>query len=247
MISNARLCYLLICLIIINSISVNAFTASRIDSVTKESSTAFATAKSQQNGQRFSRTSLIVNLQERSPINLQEREEVISVSATENNSIANNEMEDNDTVLGRFLRGIIRTGLKEEINRESIVIAKADIPSLGIWMDHGYELQSIYLQNYNTETNSVEKIMLDNLEVGKQQKQERNKYIQLYSPVYHKDSGPVIVTPEEVGLVSLRDEVFDSVLTALPVLAVWMTLIHTFASDYTQRYGGTFSDAFWGT
>jgi len=237
--SKVALCFFSICLITINSVNVAAFTSSRISTIKKDSSISFTKEKRQQNGQDFSRTSPIVKQSE--------REEVISVGATESSSIASNVIEENDTVLGRFLRGIIRTGLKEGISRESIVIAKADIPSLGIWMDHGYELQSIYLQSYNAETNTVEKIMLDNLEVGKQQKQKHNKYIQLYSPVYHKESGPVVVAPEEVGLVSLRDEVFDSVLTALPVLGVWLTLIYTFATDYTQRYGGTFSDAFWGT
>jgi hypothetical protein len=156
---------------------------------------------------------------------------------------------ENDTPLGRFLRGLARTGMKDTVNVNAIVIAKADILSLGIWMDQSYELQSIYLQGLNPETNLVEKIPLETLtdEEATTTTQGYTKYIKLYSPVYHKESGPVIVTPEEVGLVSLRDEVLDSILFALPVLAFWTTTAFMFAKTYNERYGGNFIDALFRT
>ena len=156
---------------------------------------------------------------------------------------------ENDTPLGRFLQGLIRTGMKDTVNVNAIVIAKADILSLGIWMDQSYELQSIYLQGVNAETNLVEKIPLETLtdEATTSTTQGYTKYIKLYSPMYHKESGPVIVTPEEVGLISLRDEVLDSILFALPVLAFWTTTAVMFAKTYNERYGGNFIDALFRT
>jgi hypothetical protein len=163
---------------------------------------------------------------------------------------------DDDTPLGRFLRGLVRTGMKDTVAVHAIVIAKADIPSLGIWMDQSYELQSIYLQGLNRETNLVEKIPLETLteEPGTtttisttQGAGSYTKYISLYSPMYHKERGPVVVTPEEVGLISLRDEVLDSILFALPVLAFWTTTAFTFAKTYNERYGGNFIDALFRT
>jgi hypothetical protein len=154
---------------------------------------------------------------------------------------------DNDTPIGRFLRGLVRTGMKDTVNVNAIVIAKADIQSLGIWMDQSYELQSIYLQGLNPETNLIEKISLETLTDEATATRGYTKYIKLYSPMYHKERGPVVVTPEEVGLISLRDEVLDSILFALPVLAFWTTTAFMFAKTYNERYGGNFIDALFRT
>mmetsp|Transcript_24192 Transcript_24192/g.34061 ORF Transcript_24192/g.34061 Transcript_24192/m.34061 type:complete len:302 (+) Transcript_24192:102-1007(+) len=171
-----------------------------------------------------------------------------------------------DTNLGRTLRGLLDTGMNPIMEKGSIVIAKADIPNLGIWMDQSYELQSIYLQGVNSETQLVEQIQLDTLQVDSSSTATipngYTRYITLYSPLYHDQKNvnsstsgndvvlvtpcPVVVTPEEVGLVSLRDEVMDSIIFALPVLTFWLTTSFVFVKQYNERYGGTFVDALLG-
>ena len=156
----------------------------------------------------------------------------------------------NETPLGRFLRGFLSTGMKEEIELHSIVIAKVDIPSLGIWMDQSYEIQSIYSQGLNLDSNTVEQIPLSSLTATTtstiKKRPGYTTYIKLYSPVYHKESGSVIVTPEEVGLTSLRNEILDSVSFAIPGVLFWLTTSFVFAKTYNDRYGGDFLDAFFG-
>jgi len=165
----------------------------------------------------------------------------------------NTEETTRDSDFARYLRGLIRTGMKETIEVDSIVVARADIPSMGIYMDQSYELQSIYKQQFNDETNTVDRIPLQYLGINASGSDDAfgssnasTTYIKLYSPVYHKDSGAVIVTPEEVGLVSLRTEVFDSIVFALPVLSFWTATCFVFAGQYNERYGGNFLDALLG-
>jgi hypothetical protein len=158
---------------------------------------------------------------------------------------------DNDTPLGRTLRGLWQTGMKESVEVKSMVVAKADLPSLGIWMDQTYELRSIYWQGVNPETNVVEQLPLDTLQntVSKDRPSSPvgyTQYIELYNPMYHELMGAVKVTPEEVGLVSLRTEVLDSILFALPVLGFWTATSFMFAKTYNDRYGGDFLDALFG-
>jgi len=50
----------------------------------------------------------------------------------------------------------------------------------------------------------------------------------VYSPEYHE--APVIVRPGEAGLVSLREEVFDSLGIALPILGFWIAICVAFAT-----------------
>jgi hypothetical protein len=154
-----------------------------------------------------------------------------------------------DTPFGLLLRGILQTGMAQDIGVDSIVIAKADIPSLGIWMDQSYQVESIYLQggpDSNNATEVVEKIPFTQLQSTEAiSKQGRyTQYIKVFNPVYHEI--PVVVTPEEMGLTSLREEVLDSILFALPVLGFWIATSLNFAKTYNERYGGNFFDAFWG-
>ena len=53
-------------------------------------------------------------------------------------------------------------------------------------------------------------------------------YTKVYSPEYHE--APVIVRPAEAGLVSLREEVFDSLGIALPILGFWVSLCVAFVT-----------------
>jgi hypothetical protein len=176
---------------------------------------------------------------------------------SQNNNNNNNNNDDDDTPLGRLLRGLLQTtdttsSSTTAMDRNAIVVAKVDIPSLGIWKDQSYELQNIYLQGMNSETNSiVDKIPLDSLIIVGNSESVKiptgyTQYIELYNPTYHKSKGAVKVTPEEVGLVSLRTEVLDSVLFALPVLGFWTATSWMFAKTYNDRYGGNFLDALFG-
>lgn len=146
-------------------------------------------------------------------------------------------------LVGRMARGMVSTGMKETVERYDVVVAKADVPDLGIFADQAYEVVSIYLQGLNPKTELLERIPLDSLEDGTN-KAGYTKYIRLYSPSYHEE--PVIVTPEEVGLVSLRDEVVDATLVMLPIFAFWVCTCLVFAGKYNERYGGNFVDALFG-
>ena len=188
-----------------------------------------------------------------------------AVPPNKSNNNNNNDEEEEETPFGLFLRGIVQTGMSKEIKVNSIVIAKKDIPSLKIWMDQSYRIESIYLQgNTVASSNSnssgvIEKIPLETMtttttttttgttttttttKIGGGQ---YTQYLTVFNPVYH--DSPVVVTPEEMGLVTLRDEVTDSILFALPVLGFWITTSFVFANTYQERYGGNFMDAFWG-
>jgi hypothetical protein len=48
-------------------------------------------------------------------------------------------------------------------------------------------------------------------------------YMRLYSAEYHSE--PVIVRPEEAGLVSMREEVVDSLKIGVPILGFWLSVI----------------------
>ena len=177
----------------------------------------------------------------------------------------------NDTWLGRYLRGLWKTGMQDRIPLDAVVVAKRDIPEWGIYMDQTYEVTAIYWQGIDDETQQVQRIDLPEVILPQNNKDEDNasrtsipagytQYMELYNPLYHdrrpldmqdpdreaSSSRGVKVTPEEVGLVSLRDEVLDSMLFALPVLGFWTTLSGVFVQTYHDRYGGTVWDALLG-
>ena len=105
---------------------------------------------------------------------------------------------------------------------------KYDIPDLGIYADQTYELQSVYAQGSSNDGEAkdsvsqgdkdgiVKKIELSELNLDENGMSTRvppgfTLYIKLYNPMYHdtdKFGGDgVIVTPYEVGLVSMKDEI----------------------------------------
>jgi hypothetical protein len=73
------------------------------------------------------------------------------------------------------------------------------------------------------------------------------RYITLYSAKYHQVQGPITLTPEEVDLVSVKDEVLDSFLWALPLFVFWTAMAVSFANLYNDRYGGNWIDALFRT
>eukprot|EP00537_Pseudo-nitzschia_pungens_P006355 CAMPEP_0172377918 /NCGR_PEP_ID=MMETSP1060-20121228/69157_1 /TAXON_ID=37318 /ORGANISM="Pseudo-nitzschia pungens, Strain cf. cingulata" /LENGTH=280 /DNA_ID=CAMNT_0013105629 /DNA_START=180 /DNA_END=1022 /DNA_ORIENTATION=+ len=56
----------------------------------------------------------------------------------------------------------------------------------------------------------------------------------------------VVVTPEEIGLVSLKADWTEAALLAVPGF-VWVVVAMSFSNYYTDRYGGSFWDAFFRT
>lgn len=132
--------------------------------------------------------------------------------------------------------------------------------STGIFADQTYQLHQIYAQGTarSSETKReeenpsgvIEKIEQPYLDLSNNYDNIPSGftvYITLYSKMYHDNDRfggkAIITTPEEVGLVSMKDEVFDSVLVALPILSFWLGTCFTFSNWYTTKYGGNFFDA----
>ena len=68
--------------------------------------------------------------------------------------------------------------------------------------------------------------------------------MQIYSAKDHSE--PVIVTPEEIGLVTVKAELQEAMLLAIPGF-FWVFVASSFSNYYTDRYGGSFFDAFFRT
>lgn len=149
--------------------------------------------------------------------------------------------------LRRVARGVEEMGkMKESVEPGDVIFAKLDIASLGIYRDVGYDVTSIYHQGLDEETGRIDKRPVASLD--EPVPRGFTRYVTLYSPVHHGDDideGAVIVTPEEVGLVSMKAEVTQSLLLAVPGL-FWVGLCIAFTNIYTERYGGTFMDALLG-
>jgi hypothetical protein len=142
-------------------------------------------------------------------------------------------------------RGIARTGMKDvdSLTVGDIVVAKYEIPSLNIWTDFGYEITGLYAQGLSTETGQLEKIPLRTL-ADNIPKSGYTRYMQVFSPNHHKQ--PVVVTPEEIGLVTLKAELKEAMLLAIPGF-FWVFVASSFSNYYTEKYGGSFFDAFFRT
>lgn len=128
----------------------------------------------------------------------------------------------------------------------TVVVSGLSLPSLGIEDWQSYELVSVYDQGVDDNGLPV-KIPRKDLQEAKPIPYGYKRYCTLYSDRYHKESGPVVVSPDEIQLVSVRDEVFDSLLMALPVFGFWTALAVSFANSYNERYGGNFLDALFRT
>jgi hypothetical protein len=164
-----------------------------------------------------------------------------------NNDEAAPAVQTRETELGRMSQGIARTGMKDvgDLRVGDVVVAKYEVPSLDIWIDAGYEIVELYSQGVNSETGMVEKIPLQSFDDDNQDnKVGYTRYLKVYSPKYHSE--PVIVTPEEMGLATLKAELVEALWLAVPGF-FWIFLCITFASNYNSKYGGNFLDAFFRT
>ena len=70
------------------------------------------------------------------------------------------------------------------------------------------------------------------------------RYIQLLTNP--ETNAIVVVTPEEIGLVTLKTELFSGIWLAIPGF-FWVFVAWNFTNYYTERYGGNFFDALFRT
>ena len=167
--------------------------------------------------------------------------------------------EEDEQVLNRvdFVRqvlGVKNTGLDDIVKVGDVIIAKQEVLELGIERDEGYQIISMYDQGFNEELNIVEKIPLSTIDTSKDSTMRSNKqgytrYIQLSiskNGPFDNDNVGVIVTPDEIGLTTLKSEVFNAMLLAIPGF-IWVFVALSFANNYNDRYGGNFFDALFRT
>jgi len=160
-----------------------------------------------------------------------------SILANEREPGGNGEYDPRDE-LGRQIRGLRSDGRMEP---GDTVVCTREIPSLGIYPNVGYELRSVYAQVFQESTQTMERIPLESLESDVPRGYDR--YISLFSPKCHEE--PVVVTPEEVGLISVRRELGDAAWLGLGGF-FWVFVAFTFYSNYHERTGGSVVDAFLG-
>jgi hypothetical protein len=148
------------------------------------------------------------------------------------------------------------------------VFCTRSLPRLGIYENSSYEVTSIYVQYFDDETQTIVKVPLgclddanadgENDDVivaarrggggGMGGKNAPSLYVTLYSPKYHSGGrgvGDVVVSPEEVGMTSVRDEFTNAAWLAVPGF-FWVYVAFSFYSVYHERTGGSLADAFWG-
>ena len=142
---------------------------------------------------------------------------------------------------GRELRGFQSSALKDNIEVGDMVVCKISNPDLGIYESTSYELKSIYAQSFDEDTQSIVKAQLNGL--NDPMPQGSTLYVALFSPSVHTEA--VVVTPQEVGLSSVKTELGDAAWLAVPGF-FWVFVCLSFANTYHERTGGSFLDAFWG-
>ncbi|KAL3929669.1 MAG: hypothetical protein SGBAC_012113 [Bacillariaceae sp.] len=173
------------------------------------------------------------------------RHSVITSSNTDNNNNNNNNNSDRESLdrLGgvrQAVSEIADTGLKDIVQAGDVIIAKVDLPRQQIYANEGYRIVSIYDQVVDKESGQVKKTLVDQLDDIT--KSGYTRYLKLQ--VNAKETA--IVTPEEIGLVTLKDELTLSLWLAVPGF-FWVVVAWNFAHYYTERYGGNFMDAMFRT
>lgn len=151
-----------------------------------------------------------------------------------------NRDEDEPRDNGRAVRGI-QSALKTIIEVGDTVVCKRSLPNLGIYENSSYEVRSLYEQYFDEDTQQIVKQPLSSL--GDDITTKNTVYMTLFSPQHHSEA--VIVSPEEVGLVSVRTEFANAAWLAVPGF-FWVFLAASFYNTYHERTGGSLSDAFLG-
>lgn len=111
---------------------------------------------------------------------------------------------------------------RDRIKTGDSVIAINDVPGYDIVKAQMYELQRVYFQG--VRNGQIERVDVDSLEaVPPAGCEGYTKYLLLFSPRYHSESGPVILGYDEVQLVTIREEISNNWVLALPGL-FWVVL-----------------------
>jgi hypothetical protein len=172
--------------------------------------------------------------------------------------------------IGEGARRASAASRKPAIAIGDTVFCKRSLPHLGIFENTSYEVTSIYIQYFDDETQTIMKVPLgcmDDANIDRENdgddvvvaarrgggggmggKNAPSLYVTLYSPKHHsggRGAGDVVVSPEEVGLTSVRDELTNAAWLAVPGF-FWVYVASTFYSAYHDRTGGSIADAFWG-
>ena len=142
---------------------------------------------------------------------------------------------------GRSIRGLQSSALKDVIEVGDTVVCKRSVPNLGIYADASYDVRSIYTQYFDDDAQQIVRRQFESLNDATMDQSE--VYMTLYSPQYHTD--PQIVTPEEVGLISVKKELGNAAWLAVPGF-FWVFVAASFYNTYHDRTGGSIGDAFWG-
>ena len=110
-------------------------------------------------------------------------------------------------------------------------------PEYGIIRAQSYELRRVYFQG--VMDGSVARVDVASLEATAPSGCAGfTKYLSLYSRRYHERTGPVIVRPSEVQIVTIKDEIADSAWLALPGL-FWVWLAYSIY-QYGEAHGFVF-------
>ena len=191
----------------------------------------------------------------------------LPLSKNNNNNNNNNDDNNNNEILSSFLSSAFKsTSSQNIVEVGDTIVCKRALPSLGINENSSHVVTSIYAQYFDEKIQQIVKIPLSSLPLdgdydnlmaeGQQQQQGRssissNVYMTLLVPqsddasVGEGGNKDVIVTPEEVGLVSLQNELGNAIWLAVPGL-FWVGLASSFYNTYHERTGGSLGDAFWG-
>lgn len=133
--------------------------------------------------------------------------------------------------LWTLIDGVRKGSLGSTIKPGRICIARRDLPSKYIVVDQAYEVRSIYYQGLRGA--EVERVPVASADTPPPEGCKGYvMYMTIFSEEYH--TVPVIVRPEEVCLVSLGEEVVDSLKIAVPILGFWLTVI-AFLLAYGQQ------------
>ena len=126
--------------------------------------------------------------------------------------------------LWTLVDGVRKGSLGASITPGKLCIARRDFPAKYIVCDQAYEVVEIYYQGIPAGGAEVQRVAVPSLDARPPEGCAGfSLYLKLYSKEYH--TAPVTVRPEEVGLVSLGEEVLDSLKIGLPILGVWLLVI----------------------
>ena len=162
--------------------------------------------------------------------------------------------DDNDDFPDENNESVLKNLMKDtkDLAVDDWVVAKRDVPSLGIRAGAVYKILSIFLKGTSADATGlgVEVVPLERYGDDNQD-QRYTKYLRVYNPRDHEaiasttEKG-VVVTPEEIGLVSVKADWTEALFLAVPGF-FWVFVAMAFSNYYTDRYGGNFLDAFFRT